>query len=266
MNTSPSPIRLAGQDVVQGLLRWPLWASMGWNDIRQRYRRSLLGPFWLTASMAIMVISLGIIYSRIFKTEINDFLPFLCVGLLIWGFLSSVLSEAGTLFTGSESYIKQVRLPLTIYVFRFVWSRVIIFAHNVIIYFGVLIYFRIWPGSSCLLAIPGLALLFFNAALVSLYLGMASARFRDVPQIIASATQIIFFVTPIMWKPDLLGLNSLVVAFNPFFHLIEVVRGPLLGYLPSIQNYVVVAAITVINVIVAAALFSRFRPRIAYWV
>jgi lipopolysaccharide transport system permease protein len=266
MTIAPSSLYLAGQDVLQGIMRWPLWASMGWNDIRQRYRRSLLGPFWLTASMAIMVIALGIIYSRLFKTEIHDFLPYLCVGLLIWGFISSVLSEAGTLFTGSESYIKQVRLPLTIYVFRFVWSRVIIFAHNVIIYFGVLLYFQIWPGTAALLAIPGLIVLFFNAALVSLYLGMASARFRDVPQIIGSATQIIFFITPIMWKTELIGTSSPIVALNPFFHLIEIVRGPLLGYPPSTFNYFIVAGITFINVLMAIYVFSRFRPRIAYWV
>ena len=94
-------IRLALRDVVDGTILWPLWVTLGWNDIRQRYRRSLLGPFWLTASMAIMVVSLGVIYARIFKTDINDFLPFLCVGLLVWGFISSTLNEAGTLFIGS---------------------------------------------------------------------------------------------------------------------------------------------------------------------
>src|SRR3954462_4178366 len=102
---------LAFQDVREGIRLWPLWGRLGWNDIRQRYRRSLLGPFWLTASMAIMVISLGVLYSEIFDTPIRDFLPFLCVGLLVWNFLSGFLVEGGALFIGAESYIKQVRLP-----------------------------------------------------------------------------------------------------------------------------------------------------------
>jgi lipopolysaccharide transport system permease protein len=259
-------MKLAVRDVVEGTALWPLWATLGWNDIRQRYRRSLLGPFWLTASMAIMVVSLGVIYARIFKTDINDFVPFLCVGLLIWGFLSSALGEAGTLFVGSESYIKQVRLPLSLYVYRFVWSRLIIFAHNFVIYLGVLIYFRISPGIVVLEAIPGLLVVSFNALLVSLYVGMTSARFRDIPQIVASVVQIVFFVTPIMWKPEFLGEGSYLVAINPFFHLIEIVRAPLLGHSPTFENWAAVAMITTVNLLIASSFFVKYRSRIAYWV
>ena len=172
---------LATKDVIDGVNLWPLWGRLGWNDILQRYRRSLLGPFWLTASMAIMVVALGVLYAKLFKTEIRDFMPFLCVGLLVWNYMSSVLAEAGSLFFGSESYIKQIRLPYSLYVFRFVWSRIIIFAHNFVIYFGILLYFQIWPGAGALLAIPGFFLITLNAGLAALSIGMASARFRGHP-------------------------------------------------------------------------------------
>src|SRR5580698_6842874 len=114
--------RLAFLDVFDGAALWPLWGKLGWNDILQRYRRSLLGPLWLTASMAIMVIALGVVYGKIFKVPLDDFIPFLCLGLLVWGFISTTLMEAGGLFTGSESYIKQIRLPYSVYVYRFIWS------------------------------------------------------------------------------------------------------------------------------------------------
>src|SRR3954468_11329200 len=140
--------RLALGDFLAAVKGWPLWTTLGWNDILQRYRRSLLGPFWLTASMGIMVLSLGVVYGRLFKTDLNDFLPYLCVGLIVWGYISSAVSEAGTLFTGSESYIKQIRLPFCLYVFRFMWSRIIIFAHNLVIYAVVIVTFRIWPGAA----------------------------------------------------------------------------------------------------------------------
>jgi ABC-2 type transport system permease protein/lipopolysaccharide transport system permease protein len=239
---------------------------LGWNDIKQRYRRSLLGPFWLTASMAIMVVSLGIIYARIFKADINDFLPFICVGLLVWGFLSSALAEAGTIFVGSESYIKQVRLPFSFYVYRFVWSRLIIFAHNFVIYLVILVYFRISPGGVVLESVAGLLVVLFNALLVSLYIGMSSARFRDIPQIVGSVVQIVFFVTPIMWKPEFFGARSYLIAINPFFHLIEIIRSPLLGHAPTFQNWVAVAAVTLVNVFIASIMFVKYRSRIAYWV
>jgi lipopolysaccharide transport system permease protein len=253
-------------DVGSGLRLWRLWMLLGWNDILQRYRRSLLGPFWLTASMAIMVVSLGFLYAALFKIPIREFLPFLCVGLLVWNFMSSFLLEGGALFIGSESYIKQVRLPYSVYVFRSSWSKLIIFAHNFIIYFGVLIYFGIWPGLGALLAIPGLLLVTINGTLLSLLIGMVSARFRDIPQLIGSLVQIVFFVTPIMWKPELLQQRAYIANLNPFFQMIELVRAPLLGSVPSLNTYASALAITLINFAVVGIFFVRFRSRIAYWV
>src|SRR6266403_4401510 len=256
----------AFSDLRNGIGLWPLWLRLGWNDILQRYRRSMLGPFWLTASMAIMVISLGVLYAELFNTPIDDFLPYLCVGLLVWNLVSSFLTEGGALFTGVESYIKQIRLPYSVYVFRSSWSKLIIFAHNLVIYFGILLYFGIWPGAVALLAIPGLLLVLLNGAAATLFIGMMSARFRDVPQLINSVVQIVFFVTPIMWKPELLQSRAYIAEFNPFYHLMEVVRAPLLGSLPSANSYLAVLAITLINMIFVGAFFARFRSRISYWV
>ncbi len=262
----PHSVRLAFSDIAGGLAMWRLWIQLGWNDILQRYRRSMLGPFWLTASMAIMVAALGFVYSKIFGIPLADFIPFLCVGLLIWGFISTIITEAGTLFTGSESYIKQIRLPYSLYVYRFIWSKVIIFAHNFVIYIGVMIFFWTTPGWVALLAIPGFALLCLNGALTTLYTGMISARFRDIPPIVASVIQIVFFVTPIMFKPEVLKSHEYIALINPFQHLIEVVRAPLLGSVPTTLNYVVVLAVTALNLIVALAFFARFRVRISYWI
>ena len=263
---SQSAIRAAWIDVVSGLALWRLWVALGWNDILQRYRRSLLGPFWLTASMAIMVIALGVLYAELFHTPIHDFLPFLCLGLLIWNFLSSFLTEAGTLFTGAESYIKQIRLPYSVYVYRSCWSKLIIFAHNFVIYFGVLLYFEIWPGAAALLVIPGLIVLVFNGALASLCIGMISTRFRDIPPLIGSLVQIVFFVTPIMWEPKILQHKAYIADLNPFFHFVEIMRAPLLGNVPTLNNYLAVLMITAINIAATGAFFIRFRSRISYWV
>lgn len=257
---------VARRDIRAGLEMWPLWVRLGWNDILQRYRRSILGPFWLTASMAIMVVSLGLLYAELFNTPIHDFLPFLTVGLLVWNLISSFAIEGGTLFTGAESYIKQIHLPYSVYVYRSAWSKLVIFAHNFVIYFGVVLYYQIWPGATTLLAIPGMVLLLLNGALINLLIGMISARFRDIPQVITSAIQIIFFVTPIFWKPEAIKTRTYIVDFNPFYHLIELVRAPLLGNVPELKSYMAVLLITIFNLAVTGAFFSRFRARIAYWV
>ena len=173
---------------------------------------------------------------------------------------------AGEIFSGAESYIKQVRLPYLLYVFRFIWSRTIILAHDFPIYVVLTAYFGSWPGAVALAAIPAFLLLSVNGALVSVTLGMASARFRDVPRIITSLAQIIFLITPILWTPDMLGPQIWLAHINPFFHLIEIVRRPLLGSLPPVETVWITLLITALNLALAVAMFSRYRARIAYWI
>ena len=180
--------------------------------------------------------------------------------------MNSVMLDSGTLFSGSESYIKQVRLPYSLYVCRFVFSKIVLFAHDVPIYIALILYFLIWPGAVALCAIPGFLLLMINSALASLTIGMASARFRDIPRIIASLAQVIFLITPIIWTTDLLGPHRYLADLNPFYHLVEIVRAPLLGVLPSAHTVVVTLMITVANLLVTMFIFLRYRSRIAYWI
>jgi lipopolysaccharide transport system permease protein len=147
-----------------------------------------------------------------------------------------------------------------------VFSRVAIFAHDFPIYIVLMLYFQVWPGAVVLCAIPGFLLLVINGGLASLTIGMASARFRDIPRIIASLTQIVFLITPIIWMPEALGQSSYLAHGNPVFHLIEIVRAPLLGQLPSGQTIVTTLAITAVNLLVTIFFFVRYRARIAYWI
>lgn len=265
MTSRQSSLQLALHDLFSGLLRWQLWTRLGWNDILKRYKRSVLGPFWLTASNGIMVLALGLLYANLFKTPVDDFLPFLCVGLLVWNLISGFLIDGGLLFSSAESFIKQVRLPYSVYVYQAAWGKLIVFIHNLIIYFVVILYFRIWPGAAALLSIPGLLLILANGVLSSLAIGVVSARFRDIPQVVSSVVQIVFFLTPIMWKPELLAPHW-VLELNPFYHLIELVRAPLLGTTPTMMNYLVVLVATLLNLAISGVIFVRFRSRIAYWV
>jgi lipopolysaccharide transport system permease protein len=257
---------LATADIAGAIRLWPLWTQLGWNDILHRYRRSTLGPLWSTVNIAVTVVALGLVYSQILNLPVRQLMPYVCAGLIVWSFISSIMLDAGSLFSGSESYIKQVRLPYSLYVCRFVFGKVMLFAHDLPIYIALLVYFQIWPGMVALYAIPGFVLLVINGALASLAVGMASARFRDIPRIIASLAQVLFLITPIIWTPDLLGSRSYLAQGNPFFHLIEIVRAPLLGELPSAHTVYVTLAISAINLVVTAFIFLRYRARIAYWI
>ena len=175
---SSGKVKLAADDVRGAIELWPLWVRLGWNDILYRYRRSTLGPFWFTASMAITIVALGSVYSQVLRLPARELMPHVCVGLIVWAFMNSTVLEAGDLFTGSESYIKHVKLPYSLYVFRFVLSKTIIFAHDFPIYLATIAYFGIWPGPVAFYAIPGFLLLVINGVLITISLGMASARFQ----------------------------------------------------------------------------------------
>lgn len=257
---------LALLDIAEGLWYWRLWGRMGWQDIKQRYRRSVLGPFWLTLSMGILVGSLGVLYGVLFGIPIDDYLPFLTLGFLAWMLISGGITDGCMAFINSAQFIKQIKLPFSTFVYREVWRNLIIFVHNSVIFLVVAVVFGIWPGAAALLLLPGLVLLAINAVWVGFLLGMVCARFRDVPQIVASLLRVAFFMTPIIWKPELLGERMGLVDMNPLFHFIELVRAPLLGQVPAPLTWTVVLATTAGGWFITLLFFRRFRSRIPYWV
>ena len=259
--------RLATADVADSCRLWRLAFTLGWFDIRLRYRGSMLGPFWLTLSTAVMVAALGVLYSRLFKMELHDYLPFLALSLVLWGVLSTVIGEACTCFTSAEGTIRSMRMPFTVHAMRVVVRNLIVLAHNVIVILAVYAWFNNWPGWQALYAIPALILWLIDGLAVCLLLGPIGARFRDIPPIVASVIQIAFFVSPIIWKPELLKGSALELLWlNPFYTLLEIVRGPLLGEEVALNVWVSALGYSAVLIGLAWALFSRTRARLAFWV
>ena len=261
-----SQAELALLDLVQGARARYLWGLLGWQDLRRRYRRSMLGPFWLTISMGVLVAALGTLYGTLLKLEIAEYVPFLALGFIVWSLISGLITDGCTAFISVESIIKQTNLPLSVHVYRIVWRNFLIFCHNAAIFVVVAALFAIWPGWTGLLALPGLVLLCLNGIWVGLLLGIISARFRDVPPIVASVVRILFFVTPIIWMPELMPGRALVLDFNPLYHFVELVRAPLLGQVPGFVSWLAVSGITLGGWLVAFVLLRGYRWRIAYWV
>jgi ABC-2 type transport system permease protein/lipopolysaccharide transport system permease protein len=258
--------RLAVIDLKEGLLQWPLWFTIGWMDVRQRYRRSMIGPFWITLSLGIFVIGLGIVYGALFRQDLKTYLPYLATGMIVWSLFSTLISEGCQTFIAAEGAIKQVPVPISTHVYRLVWRNLIIFAHNFVIYILLTAVFDIPIGLANLLAIPGLLIVAANGIGFGLILGTVSSRFRDIPLIITNIIQLVFFTTPILWRADTLPPDRIWVAFaNPFYFLIEIVREPLLGNAPNPKFWPITVLITLVNLAVGAALFGRFRSRLAYW-
>jgi ABC-type polysaccharide/polyol phosphate export permease len=253
-------------DLLAAIAACDLWSFLAWQDIKIKYRRSKIGPFWITVSMAVFCVTLGVVYSQLFKTKISELLPFLAIGLVVWNFVASCVGEMPNLFVDNASYIKDMRInPLTI-LLRVLTRNIIIFAHNLIIVLGIYLYFGIWPGWTGLLALPGFLLVVLNLLAISIPLSIIGARFRDLSQITQSILQVVFFITPIFWFPRLLGKGSWVIAANPVAYFIDLVRSPLLGNQPEFISWGVTLLTLLVTSLTAMWIYRSKSARIAFWV
>jgi ABC-type polysaccharide/polyol phosphate export permease len=253
------------RDLCAGLANWRLWSMLGWNDIHQRYRRSALGPFWITISTAIFIVLLGFIYSKLFDQQLAVFLPYIAIGLITWGFISGTTTEACSVFVENAGIIKQIRLPYSIHAMRMIWRSFIVLLHTVILIVPIALFFRMPLGLSSLLALPGLLLVVLNQIWLSIVIGVVATRFRDIAQIVATAIQISMFVTPIMWPVSAIPGARFIADVNPFFHLIELVRAPLLGDVAAPLSWIVVIVMCIVGYGLAAIALTRASPRLVYW-
>ena len=256
-------------DLAEGVKRYHLWFSLAWNDIRARYRRTVLGPFWTVLSTATLVAALGVVNAILWHTAIAVYLPFFCAGYISWLLFLTIVNESGSALIDAEATIKSMRIPYCIFVFRVLMRNVIVFGHNLVIFVAVAAIFGVWPTVSTLLLPIGIVLAVVNYIWIGLLLAVIGARFRDVIPLVTNLTTVLFFITPIFWQPaqlDAVPAARIALADANFaYHLIEVIRAPLLGYAPGILSFVYLGAAAVIGFAATLLLLRRFYDRIAYW-
>jgi ABC-type polysaccharide/polyol phosphate export permease len=263
---SSTDVSRALSDLRRGAAATQIWGMLAWQEIRQRYRRSTLGPLWLTLSTGVLIVAMGPLYGKLLSQDISIYFPFLAVGLITWNLLASLVNDACTAFVAAEGLIKQLNLSLSVHVLRMVWKNLIVFAHNAVILIVVLAVFpQSWGWNLAYLPLS-LLLIAINGWWVGLLFGMAGARFRDIGPIVQSLVQVAFFLTPVLWSIDHLGRHRWAALWNPLYHFLEVVRAPLLGAAITPLTWSVVLCVTVGGWLLTLLLFSRYRARIAYWV
>src|SRR6476469_1436476 len=241
----PPSWRRAFDDLRGGWRQRPLWGYLGWQDIKQRYRRSVLGPLWISITMGVIA-----------------------TALLIWNFVSGCILEGSEVFIANEGLIRFLPAPLTLHVYRLVWRQTLFFAHNLVVWALLMIIFQQPVHWSSLLAIPAFAVLALNGAWIAVLAGIVATRFRDIPPIIVSLTQLLFFMTPIVWSYERLSSNPLAayVELNPVMHFVEILREPLLGQEIVARHWIVAGVITVVGCGAALLCLRNYRARVAYWV
>lgn len=263
----------AFRDLVQGAKQRELWLMLGLQDIKQRYRRSVLGPFWITIATGVMALALGLLYSMLFQLPLADFLPHVTVGLIMWNFISGAIKEGSTIFIDNEGLIKQLPAPLSVHVYRLVWRQTLFLGHNLIIWLLLILIFPRTLGWEFFLVIPGMLLLIVNGVWVAMFFGIVATRFRDVAPLLEALTQLLFYVTPIVWTTKTLTDQGGAVAdrariaeINPLYHYLEIVRAPMIGEPVAAYHWWIVLGCTVVGLFLAMMAMRHWRFRVSYWV
>ncbi|KUI37268.1 ABC transporter permease [Mycobacterium sp. GA-2829] len=261
----------AWRDLRDGFAKRELWLHLGWQDIKQRYRRSVLGPFWITIATGATAVAMGLLYSKLFKLELAEHLPYVTMGLIVWNLINASILEGAEVFIANEGLIKQLPTPLSVHVYRLVWRQMILFAHNIIIFIIIaIIYPKHWTWPD-LAVFPALLLIMLNCVWVSLCFGILATRYRDIGPLLNSVVQLLFFMTPIIWNEATLqaqgaGQWAKIVELNPLLHYLDIVRAPLLGADQELRHWIVVLALTVIGWVMAVFAMKQYRARVPYWV
>jgi ABC-type polysaccharide/polyol phosphate export permease len=258
-------LQMALRDLRNSFLRINLAWSLAWHDVGSRYRGSVLGPFWITLSMGLMVLGIGFLYASLFNLPLNEFLPYVALGIVFFGVMTGVINEGCETFVLASSMLSQTSLPMFTFVWRTVFRNLINLAHHLVIVVAMLAFYGYWKTANAPLALLGILLMLLNVSWVSMLVGIASARYRDIPQIVVSIMQFAIFMTPVFWLPDRFGKHQVFLDFNPFYHLLQAVRAPLLGQTVHGYSYVVLIAMAVLGWISTFLIFARTRRRIVHY-
>jgi len=244
---------------------WHTWVLLSLQDVKSRYRRSFIGPFWITLTSLFFVAGLGMVYSRLLHLDLKEYLPFLATGIIVWTFIIGFINEGANAIIGSGHIIKQISLPYMTHIMRVVFRNFVVFLHSWIILVPLLMWYGYLTFYGAFCAIFGVFLSLFSLTPLVIVLSLLCARYRDVLPMISSGMQLLFFVTPVMWHPGQVDGLSGVIKYNIFNYFINVVREPMLnGYLP-LMSVIVVLAFGVGCWVFAFFAMYLTRKNIPYW-
>jgi len=266
MSTANRQLNSAWGDWWNGTRNAELWWTLAWYDVVLRYRRSMLGPLWLTLSTGALLMGMGPLYSSLFKVPANTFFPHLTLGIVFWTFFTATINDGCGVFINGAQYLKQPGFSASALVWRSLARNCLQLAHTIVLYVPVALWAGIPLSSRMLLFLPGFAIVIVNLHALTVTLGILCARFRDVAQIVSSMLQLLMFLTPVFWFPASLPGRSHFILYNPLAQLLDVVRLPLLGDVPARGTILFLMLFTALNIAIAAAVYRLNRRHLVYWV
>lgn len=256
----------ATADIIAAVRAWRVWGFMGTQDIKQRYRGSVLGPIWIAGGLVAVGLGVGILYASLFRQPIREFIPYAIAGLAVWTLFSASVTEGCYAFIVAAGLMKNSPLPIFLHVLRVISRNLIVFAHNLVVVILALLIMRTPVNMNAVWAIPGLVLVVLNIVWMTYIAALLSARFRDVAQILIYLMTFLMFLSPLFWKADTIPpAKAYFVNANPFYHMLAVTRDPLLGHAPAALNWEVLILMAVVGWAVTWFAHARFKRSVVFW-
>ena len=263
---TPSPASFALKDVVDGFRRLDVVWYLAYDDLRGRFRRTVLGPLWVALANLVFILGVGFVFSQVFQADLAGFLIYLAAGMAPWALFSSIVAEAPQLFVRSKTLFETYPLPWSVTVLRSLIGHSLVFTIHLTVFFLLALGFGASFSLSALLAIPGVLALIASGYGLGLGLGVLGARFRDLGPAIGAVLPFLFILTPIFWRvSDLGGSRPAVTHFNPIFHYIDAIRSPLIGETVDPMTWQFVGVGAVLCLAFGLGLYARWRRHLYYW-
>jgi ABC-type polysaccharide/polyol phosphate export permease len=254
------------EELVGGIRYWRVWHLLGVRELRHRYARSKLGQLWLSLSTAIMIGALAVVWSVLWHQPIHDLMPFIGVSLITWTYLQQVLIDCTAVFSTHNNMYRNQKLNFSVSVYAVIYRNSIVLLHSLGIIVALIVGFGVPVNWYLLEIVPALGLTWIAMVWVGYIVAMICVRYRDIIQVITAWFSVLFFVTPIMWKPDFLPRQyDFIIKLNPFAQFLEILRNPFLGQSVSSYAWFSTAAMALGGGFIALAVIGRYQRRIIFW-
>ena len=263
-------VRASADDFARAWRDRQPWLIAAVVAVGNRYRRTILGPWWATLTTLMFVFGLALLRVGLRGGDLREAIPYVGLGYIGFMLISGGVLAGTSVYVSAGQQLATSRQPYSAYVLRANTQQVLDFFHDAVVILILVVLFAIPLSFMWGWSIVALVLIVTSSVGVGLWLGPLAARYRDVGPFVSALMRLMFFLTPIFWSVDDLGSGRAWLAwFNPFTYQVLAFRDPILGQVhPSapIAPMTMAAILAVGNLILGLVVFTRYRARIPYWV
>ena len=261
-------IKIIWSELLVGPIKKRTWITIGYLDVIQVYRRSFLGPVWITLSIGIQAVSVTYIYSQLFASGGGkDYYSYVVCGLIAWAWISSLLTDMGNVFLAYAGYIKTSNIDVTQFIWSMAWKHTIIFLHNLALWIIYILFGAVVVNINTLYIFITFPIIFLLSIPLIAVLGILFARYRDFSRLISSLITLLLIITPIFWMGNqLTGVRTLLYKMNPFYYLVESIRAPLMGNPITEHTWWALLILFLMSWTIFAVFYVRKSSKLVFWI